>query len=205
MQSQALVGHKHTLSTFVNSNSQTAAYLDIGCGRPLLMLHGFFGEKTCWLPLIELLQSQFRCISLDMLGFGDSSQPEIRYDVAVEVAFVRQVVEQLNIEPCCIIGHSFGGWVASAYSLKYPHSVSSLVLAAPAGIRDDSFCGQYDALRPLLWETPAVDWALQLAKPFASLGEKVRNCSKFPGAQGVNVSTSSKVIFNEPDAAGRRS
>jgi len=77
-----------------------------------------------------------------MLGFGDSRQPEIRYDVAAEVAFVRQVVEQLNIEPCCIIGHSFGGWVASAYSLKYPNAVSSLVLAAPAGIRDESFCGQ---------------------------------------------------------------
>ena len=182
MQSQALVGQKHTLSTFVNSSSQTAAYLDIGCGRPLLMLHGFFGEKTCWLPLIELLQSQFRCIiSLDMLGFGESSKPEIRYDVAVEVAFVRQVVEQLNIEPSCIIGHSFGGWVASAYSLKYPNAVSSLVLAAPAGIRDDSFCGQYDALRPLLWETPAVDWALQLAKPFASLAGKREKLQEISG------------------------
>jgi len=172
--------HSH-ISTFVNSTSQTAAYLDIRCGRPLLMLHGFFGEKTCWLPLIELLQSQFRCISLDMLGFGESSKPEIRYDVAVEVAFVRQVVEQLNIEPCCIIGHSFGGWVASAYSLKYPNSVSSLVLAAPAGIRDDSFCGQYDALRPLLWETPAVDWALKLAKPFASLAGKSEKLQEISG------------------------
>ncbi|MEG4168556.1 MULTISPECIES: alpha/beta hydrolase [unclassified Microcoleus] len=181
MQSQAFVGQKHTLSTFVNSSRQTAAYLDIGCGRPLLMLHGFLGEKTCWLPLIELLQSQFRCISLDMLGFGESSKPEIRYDVAVEVAFVRQVVQQLNIEPCCIIGHSFGGWVASAYSLKYPNSVSSLVLAAPAGIRDDSFCGQYDALRPLLWETPAVDWALQLAKPFASLAGKSEQLQQISG------------------------
>ncbi len=183
MQSQALVGPKHTLSTFVNSTSQTAAYLDIGCGRPLL-LHGFFGEKTCWLPLIELLQSQLRCISLDMLGFGDSSKPEIRYDVAVEVAFVRQVVEQLNIEPCCITGHSFGGPVASAYSLKYPNSVSSLVLAAPAGIRDDSFCGQYNALRPLLWETPGVDWALQLAKPFASLAGKSEKLQQTSGCAG---------------------
>jgi pimeloyl-ACP methyl ester carboxylesterase len=180
MQSQAVVAH-NTLSTFVNSSSQTAAYLDIGSGPPLLLLHGFFGEKTCWLPLIELLQSQFRCISLDMLGFGESSQPKIQYDVAVEVAFVRQVVEQLNIEPCGIIGHSFGGWVASAYALKYPNSVSSLVLAAPAGIRDDSFCGQYDALRPLLWETPAVDWALQLAKPFASLVGKSEKLQQIAG------------------------
>ncbi|TAF39293.1 MAG: alpha/beta hydrolase [Oscillatoriales cyanobacterium] len=165
MQSQAVAAHKYTLSTFVNSQSQTATYLDIGSGPPLLLLHGFFGEKTCWLPLIELLQSQFRCISLDMLGFGE----------------VRQVVEQLNIEQCGIIGHSFGGWVASAYALKYPKSVSSLVLAAPAGIRDDSFCGQYDALRPLLWQTPAVDWALQLAKPFARLAGKSKKLQEISG------------------------
>ena len=94
---------------------------------------------------------------------------------------MRQVVEQLNIEPSCIIGHSFGGWVASAYSLKYPNAVSSLVLAAPAGIRDDSFCGQYDALRPLLWETPAVDWALKLAKPFASLAGKSEKLQEISG------------------------
>lgn len=181
MQSIAVAAHKHTLNTFVNSSSQTAAYLDIGSGPPILMLHGFFGEKTCWLPLIELLQSQFRCISLDMLGFGESSKPQIRYDVAVEVAFVRQVVEQLNIEPCCIIGHSFGGWVASAYSLKYPNSVSSLVLAAPAGIRDDSFCGQYDVLRPLLWKTPVIDWALELAKPFANLTGKSDKLQEIAG------------------------
>ena len=178
---QSIAVAHNTLSTFVNSSSQTATYLDIGSGPPLLLLHGFFGEKTCWLPLIELLQSQFRCISLDMLGFGESSKPKIQYDVAVEVAFVRQVVEQLNIEPCGIIGHSFGGWVASAYALKYPNSVSSLVLAAPAGIRDDSFCGQYDALRPLLWETPAVDWALQLAKPFASLVGKNEKLQQIAG------------------------
>ncbi|PSB45471.1 alpha/beta hydrolase [filamentous cyanobacterium Phorm 6] len=180
MQSQ-VVAHKHTVTTFVNSSSQTAGYLDIGSGPPLLLLHGFFGEKTCWLPLIELLQSQFRCISLDMLGFGESSKPQICYDVAVEVAFVRQVVEQLNIEPCSIIGHSFGGWVASAYSLKYPNSVSSLILAAPAGIRDDSFCGQYDALRPLLWKIPVIDFALQLAKPFANLAGKTDKLEQISG------------------------
>ena len=147
------------------------------------MLDGFFREKTCWLPLIELLPSQFRCISLDMLGLGESSKPEIRYGVAVEVAFGRQVVEQLNIEPSGIIGHSFGGWVASAYSLKYLNAVSSLVLAAPGGIRDDSFCSQYDALLPLLWETPAVDWALQLAQHFASLAGKSEKLQQISGGR----------------------
>lgn len=144
---------------------QTAAYLEVGQGPPLLMLHGFLGDGTCWLPLMELLKAQFRCISIDLLGFGDSAKPNIRYDVAKEVAFVRQVVQALQLEPCYILGHSFGGWVASAYALQYPDAVKGLFLAAPAGIRDDSFCGRYDHLRPLLWQTPLIDWVLSISRP----------------------------------------
>jgi pimeloyl-ACP methyl ester carboxylesterase len=61
------------------------------------------------------------------------------------------------------------GWVASAYALAHEESVKALILAAPAGIRDDSFCGRYDALRPLLWQTPIVDGMLWLAKPLANV------------------------------------
>ncbi len=148
---------------------QPAAYLESGQGAPLLMLHGFFGSSANWLPLMERLNTQFRCIGLDLLGFGESAKPDIRYDVAKEVAFVRQVVEALQIDPCYIVGHSFGGWVASAYALRHPDAVKGLFLAAPAGIRDDSFAGRYDHLRPLLWQTPIVDWALALAKPLVQL------------------------------------
>lgn len=165
---------------------QPAAYLeDVETSNatslpPLLMLHGFMGTKACWLPLIEQLKSsrfqdsawERRCISLDLMGFGESGKPAIRYDIAKEVAFVRCVVEALKLDPCYIIGHSFGGWVASAYALQYPNAVKGLILAAPAGIRDDSFCGRYDHLRPLLWPTPVVDWALRLAKPFANTTDK---------------------------------
>jgi len=168
------VTQKHLLQIHLDFDSldrtpQTAAYLEAGQGAPLLMLHGFFGNGTNWLPLMEQLNLQFRCIGLDLLGFGESAKPDIRYDVAKEVAFVRQVVEALQIDPCYVVGHSFGGWVASAYALRYPNAVKGLFLAAPAGIRDDSFAGRYDHLRPLLWQTPIVDWALALAKPLVRL------------------------------------
>jgi pimeloyl-ACP methyl ester carboxylesterase len=133
------------------------------------MLHGFLGDATNWLPLMERLEAQARCIGLDLLGFGDSAKPPIRYDIAQEVAFVHQVLAALDIESCYILGHSFGGWVGAAYALAYPEVVKGLLLAAPAGIRDDSFCGRYDHLRPLLWRTPAIDWALKVAEPIASL------------------------------------
>lgn len=133
------------------------------------MLHGFLGDSTNWLPLMGQLSAHVRCISLDLLGFGDSAKPLIRYDIAQEVAFVHQVLTALNIESCYILGHSFGGWVGAAYALAYPEVVKGLLLAAPAGIRDDSFCGHYDHLRPLLWRTPAIDWALNLVKPIAAI------------------------------------
>ncbi len=135
----------------------------------LLMLHGFMGSGDCWQPLTALLAPHFHCVALDLLGFGESAKPSIKYDVAKEVAFVRQFIQARNLGSCYLLGHSFGGWVAVAYALAYPDAVNGLILAAPAGIRDDSFCGRYDHLRPLLWQTPVVDWVLALLNPLAKL------------------------------------
>ncbi len=147
----------------------SAAYTEVAEGTALLMLHGFMGDAACWLPLSDRLRSNFRCISLDLLGFGDSARPMIRYDIAKEVAFLRKVVEALQLDSFYLLGHSFGGWVSAAYALDYPDSVKGLILAAPAGIRDDSFAGRYDHLRPILWQTPVIDWTLELIKPIAEL------------------------------------
>ncbi|PZV13764.1 MAG: alpha/beta hydrolase [Leptolyngbya sp.] len=160
-----------------NSNLQPAAYLEQGQGTPVLMLHGFMGSGNCWLPLMAHLQAQTRsqihCVALDLLGFGDSAKPAIQYDVAKEVEFVRQFIQARELEPCYIMGHSFGGWVAAAYALAYPNAVKGLILLAPAGIRDDSFAGRYDHLRPILWQTPLVDWVLNGIKPFSNwFGQK---------------------------------
>ncbi|MBD2462152.1 alpha/beta fold hydrolase [Oscillatoria sp. FACHB-1407] len=126
------------------------------------------GEGSCWRSLLDALATDHRCIALDMLGFGQSSKPMIRYDIAKLVAFVRQFVVTLGLERVTLVGHSLGGWVAAAYALAYD-DVEALILVAPAGIRDDSFCGRYDHLRPLLWQTSVVDLGLWLAQPLASV------------------------------------
>ncbi len=153
------------------SNPQPAAYLEQGEGVPVLMLHGFMGSGKCWLPLMVHLQTQIHapihCVALDLLGFGDSAKPVIQYDIAKEVEFVRQFILARNLEPCYIMGHSFGGWVAAAYALAYPAAVTGLILLAPAGIRDDSFSERYDHLRPILWQSFFIDWVLKAIKPFS--------------------------------------
>jgi pimeloyl-ACP methyl ester carboxylesterase len=159
----------------ISNQPLTVSYRDVGEGSiPLVFLHGFLSNKNCWDQLISLLQSDYRCMSLDLLGFGASSKPQIRYDVPTMVAFVVEFLKVMAIDRALIIGHSFGAWVGAAtalYTLDHPVNLQiiGLGLIGAAGIRDDSFCGKYDQYRPLLWSTPAVDWGLTLMSPFAKV------------------------------------
>jgi len=157
---------------------QQAAYRRSGYqGTPVVLLHGFLGDSANWQSVMaEISQtialdhgSTMDLIALDLLGFGASSKPPVAYTVAQEVAFLRAVLQQLGLESCILVGHSFGGWVSAAYTIAYPEQVSALCLVAPAGIRDDSFCERYNWMRPVLWQTPIVDALLWLIKPMAIL------------------------------------
>ncbi len=159
------------------SQPQTAAYRRQGTGLPIVLLHGFLGDSVNWQGVMQELQESSSqglidavdVIALDLLGFGASGKPPVAYNVPQEVAFLHAVLLQLGLESCILVGHSFGGWVAAAYAIAYPEQVRALCLVAPAGIRDDEFCGRYDWMRPVLWRTPIVDVALWLIRPFAIL------------------------------------
>ncbi|MGQ9838883.1 MAG: alpha/beta fold hydrolase [Cyanobacteriota bacterium] len=142
-----------------------AAYREWGSGMPVLFLHGFMATHANWWPMMQWLGSHYRCIALDLLGFGQSSQPALCYNIAAEVEFVRGFVQALGLSSLVLVGHSFGGWVGAAYGVAYP--LQGLVLLAPAGIRDDDFVNRYTYLRPLLWESRWVDRLLRAATPLA--------------------------------------
>ena len=143
-----------------------------GTGITIVMLHGFLGESTNWQQVAQGLVAQSKVeidtIRVDLLGFGESGKPPVSYTVAQEVEVVRQLMVALGLESCYVMGHSFGGWVAAALAIAHPEQVRGLCLVAPAGIRDDSFCGRYDYLRPLLWQTPIIDWVLAGVIPLAN-------------------------------------
>jgi pimeloyl-ACP methyl ester carboxylesterase len=151
----------------------TAAYTSIGEGIPVILLHGFFGDAGTLGSLARELSRSYCCISLELLGFGDSSKPNIRYLIGDHVEFLKEFLIAKNISNFYAIGYSYGAWVAAAYAIDRSDlgisapNLAGMVLVAPAGIRDDSFVGRYDLLKPLLWQTPLVDLALNSIAPFA--------------------------------------
>ena len=139
-----------------------AVYRDWGTGMPLVFLHGLMGNHRHWLGVMQTLKRNYRCIAIDLLGFGDSSQFRGRCGVAEEVAFVREVIQALELDGYVFIGHSLGGWIAAVYSLIYQNEMAGMILAAPAGIRDRAFNRHYFYRLPLTWKAAWVDWGLAI-------------------------------------------
>lgn len=137
----------------------SAAYIDVGIGPTILFVHGFSTDATVWTPFIDILKTQYRCISLDVLGFGDSSKLDIDYRVESLTLFTKKFMETLQIDKYYAIGHSLGGWIIASLDLATNKSIKGLILLAPAGIAED--IGKFQKFKPLSWETPIIDWILR--------------------------------------------
>ncbi|MEB3224914.1 MAG: alpha/beta hydrolase [Synechococcus sp.] len=166
------------MKNFIQLGEYQAAYTVSGQGKPLVLLHGFFGDAWTLNALVDELKDDFQCFNLELLGFGDSAKPKINYLITDQVNFLHTFIQQLGLAQVYLVGYSYGAWVAAAYAIaqgsdEIQCNLSGITLLTPAGIRDDSFAGRYTYLRPLLWDIFLVDWGLAALKPLmAIVGKK---------------------------------
>lgn len=112
-------------------------YYDVGSGPPLVLLHGIGGDADEWAFCFERLSRSHRVVALDLLGFGRSDKPPIEYTIAGFVEVVEQFLNVLNLKRVNLLGESLGGWIASAFALKFPQRVDKLILVDAAGVWGD--------------------------------------------------------------------
>lgn len=115
-------------------------YSIAGEGPPLIMVHGIGARRQGWNALIEHLKSDFRCISYDLRGHGDSPKSAGAFGLDELVADLEALRAKLGIEKAHVIGHSLGGMIGPAYARAHPDRVIALGLLSTAAFRteDDS-------------------------------------------------------------------
>ena len=117
-------------------NQLSVNYKTFGHGRPVLILHGWGVGSDSWVEAAVLLaQVNYKIIVPDMPGFGKSEVPKTAWKVDDYVEWVKDFAEELKLDNFVLLGHSFGGQVATKFAAIYPKKVDKLVLCAAAVIR----------------------------------------------------------------------
>ncbi|MCP4439406.1 MAG: alpha/beta hydrolase [Aureispira sp.] len=95
--------------------NKKVAYQLLGKGDVLVLLHGFCEDSIMWADFVQALHNKYTVLTIDLSGFGDSDLLEECSMEAMAKA-VNAVLEVLEIEKCCMIGHSMGGYVGLAFA-----------------------------------------------------------------------------------------
>lgn len=116
-------------------------YDEQGTGHPVVLIGGLGQSNEAWAPIAGDLASEFRVISFDNRGAGESGAPDAPYSVEGMAADVAGLLDHLELEKAHIVSVSMGGIVARQLAHDHPKRVDRLVLAA-TGQRLDGYLRQ---------------------------------------------------------------
>lgn len=110
------------------------AYVDEGTGdNTIIFIHGLGSYLRAWDKNIPELSKKYRCIAIDLPGYGKSSKEIHPGSMEFYADVVAQLINKLELKNVTLAGHSMGGQISMVFALKYPTLVKNLVLVDPAG------------------------------------------------------------------------
>ncbi len=100
----------------------------------LLILHGLLGSERNWHTVARRLTPDFHMIIPDLRNHGQSGHDE-EHGIQVMCDDIEELVEDLDLDPFFLLGHSMGGHVAMEYAYRHPGRLKGLVIEdiAPRG------------------------------------------------------------------------
>ncbi len=132
----------HFLNLHIQGQDLRMAYMDIQPEKPnhknVVLLHGKNFNGAYWETTIrKLIQSGFRVIVPDQIGFGKSSKPStFQYSFQQLALNTKTLLDSLHISQTAVLGHSMGGMLATRFALMFPGITEKLILENPIGLED---------------------------------------------------------------------
>ena len=118
----------------VTIHGHRRAYVKLGSGPALLLLHGLGCDHLTWEPVLDRLAEHYTVIAPDLLGHGRSAKPRADYSVGGYANGTRDLLTVLGIDRVTVVGHSFGGGVAMQFAYQFPERTERMVLVCSGGL-----------------------------------------------------------------------
>ncbi|MFZ1678257.1 MAG: alpha/beta fold hydrolase [Saprospiraceae bacterium] len=113
-------------------------YRTFGSGQPLLIINGGPGMNSNGFEnLARKLSDHYKTIIYDQRGTGKSVLPTLdstTITMDLMIADIESLRKFFKLDKWFILGHSFGGMVASYYATKYPEHIDKMILSSSGGI-----------------------------------------------------------------------
>lgn len=163
-------------SKFMEIKGMQVHYRDEGPANdsvPLVLLHGTGASLLTWDACTAEWAKERRVIRMDMPGFGlTGPAPDNDYSIAAYVAFVKLVLQKLNVQQCHMAGNSLGGLIAYSFAAANAGLVQKLVLIDAAGYPIINGKGN---LAFNLGRTPVVKHVLKMVTPLAVVRKSIED------------------------------
>lgn len=113
----------------IKVNNVNLHYRSVGNGSDtILFSHGYLMNNTMFDGQIDVFKDQFRCVSFDHRGHGQSEVTKDGYELDNLVTDAISLIEALDVGPVHFTGMSTGGFVGMRIALRRPDLLKSLVL-----------------------------------------------------------------------------
>jgi pimeloyl-ACP methyl ester carboxylesterase len=103
-----------------------------GSGPPVVLLHGWPGDRTDYRLVTPLLTGSHDVVVPDLLGFGESDKPrDSAYDVHAQAVRVIDLAEGLALDRAVFAGYDIGSRIAQEVAKQRPDVAKALVISPP--------------------------------------------------------------------------
>ena len=117
---------------FKSIKGKSIAYIDVGDGAPIVLLHGNPTSSYLWRNVVPHLEGIGRVIVPDLIGHGDSEKlpdsegPE-RYSFEISYEYLAGLLEELNItEDVTFVIHDWGSALGFHWAKHHPEAVKGI-------------------------------------------------------------------------------
>lgn len=111
-------------------------YTRHGVGSPVLLVHGIHAGASSyeWRHTVDALADRYTVFAIDLLGFGRSARPNLRYTPSLYQAFLADVMGRLGRGPLAVVASALSAAHVIALAARDPRHIAALALIGPTGL-----------------------------------------------------------------------